>query len=720
MTISHNTLDILKRTRSQDEVAERIMEQTEFLEGDKRRSKDKESLQSERDKTQAFEDSYSQEEANVQDKKFISMVERFHEQIKLLLSNLKTKEQRGLKIYSVGQVNLFSKLGGQNDFERFLRFLDEARNVPDDSDYRELPSMPSNLLRVLDTSTKEDVATIENKLNTAIKDAKELATKRYGTRDGLEVLVIAFERRHDATFRTSSVRRGRASAFAKLSRFLRTGKKQISSNLEKSIAEIYKMNSEIEDAFENLTDAQKIIKEKFSRENYSRFLIQNLNKEIAIAVSKPQDEIKEFIAKLPDSTINAMKQEYTKTVIPKVKEELEALKAGKRATLIDANTQAMKEKLDRALEELRAEQAKLVTVESDTYERLQATIAEQRKKVEEFLAKNPARGKNPETKTRQSRAEKIERIEAEAEAKIREAQKELSNIPKMTQEERNAINKNIRALMKVFNAAKLAYNLRVKNVGKRTDTANRISELEAMLDVENYNKEHLKLLRNEIITTQVMENIDELIEDKTSKFREMIEESRRVTNQYGLVASSIAELLTTVNDLRIISNDIDEYNKTIEKEEGERKNAYIVARKEAKKPIFSFIRCAEDVKDIRDKTLDIESLFEDASESISLTTLEVINELSRANLIQGVTKEIEDAEEDLEKVLTEEEKIREEVKSLNENIVKLKETTKNKEYSKKLSTALRMNPVEQYSPPDFITQRKDPRIPDNAPRGETE
>lgn len=720
MTISHNTLDILKRTRSQDEIAERIMEQTEFLEGDKRRSKSKESLQSEGDKTQAFTDEYTEEVASTQDKKFISMIERFHEQIKLLLSNLKTKEQKGLKIYSVGQINLFSKLGGQSDFERFLRFLDEARNVPDDSNYRALPSMPSNLLRILDTSTKEDVATIEEKLDKAIKDAKELATKRYGTRSGLEVLVIAFERRHDATFRTSSVRRGRASAFAKLSRYLRTGKKEITSNLEKTIAEIYKMNSEIEDAYENMKDSSKRIDEQFSRENYSRFLVQNLNKEIAIAVSKPQDEIKEYIAKLPDSTINAIKQEYTKTVIPKIKEEIETLKAGKRATLTDANTQAMKERVDRALEELRAEQAKLVTFEEDAYNKLQATIAEQKKKVEEFLAKNPARGKNPETKTRRSRAEKIERIEAEAQAKIAEAQKELRNFPKMTQEERNAINKNINALMKVFNATKLAYNLRVKNVGKRKDIADRISELEAMLDVENYNKEHLKLLRNEIITAQVMEGIDELIEDKTVKFREILEESRKITSQYALVATSIQELLKTVNDVRIASQDVDEYNKAIDKEEGERKNAYMEARKQAKKPIFSFINCAQDIKDIRDKTLEIEGLFGDADESLSLATMQVLEEFSSAGLIQEVSKEVEDAEEDLEEVLTEEEKIKEEVKSLNANIEKLKETSKNRKYVERLSTALSENSPEQYSAPDFVSQRKDPKIPDNAPRGEKE
>ena len=448
-----------------------------------------------------------------------------------------------------------------------------------------------------------------------------------------------------------------------------------------------------------------------------------MNKEIAIAVSKPQDEIKEYIAKLPDSTINAMKQEYTKTVIPKIKEEIKALRAGKKATLSDSKTQAMKEKVDRALEELRAEQAKLVTFEEDAYNKLQATIAEQRKKVEDYLKETPIVGSRrmaTETPYRENRAGKLARIEAQAEAKIAEAQKELGNVPKMTQEERNTVNKNIRALMKVFNAAKLAYDIRVKEAGGRTSTADRISELQAMLDVENYNKEHLKLLRNEIITAQVMEGIDELIEEKTAKFKEIVKESRKVTSQYSLVSSSIQELLKIVNDVRLASQDVDEYNKEIEKEEGERKNAYMQARKQAKKPIFSFINCAQDIKDIRDKTLEIEGLFGDAGESISLATLQILDDFNSAGLIEEVTKEVEDAEEDLEKVLTEEEKIKEEVKSLDANIEKLKRISKDRKYAKELATALRMNSVEQYSAPDFVSQRKDPRIPDNAPRGEKE
>lgn len=673
MTLSPSVAKILKEDEDDYETSEeRELREAEEAEKDVSLGElGEKELASQQKESESRVDS---DELSAEDERFVRKVEQFGKQIDHLNSFLAIKKKQGTdyKIYSKDKntPSLFPYIASSRMFSDFLTFVNACFTMKAD---QEIPSdyFPRDVLNYL-TKDSEDAKSLKRQLVGICEDARDFAEKKYVDMNGFEVIALAYEKTYDARYLTSKGKKEQAEAFNSILQFLKTGKEPrfeidaATKNLESMASQIVKLSNQI--------DAERELFEKnLSSDYFANKLKTKLRQNTAVLVGAPNEKIKEYIEDLPNDLRNEIIFIYEQEVIPKVKQEIKDVKAGRKGSLREAKTQKMKREIELLQNEIESQEARLKNLGKSKAEDLRNDIASAKEKLEQWQKKNLKR--NKEGKIDPKKTKTYMRMQAKFDKLVSDKYNEISSLTQSLSTESAELKASIQQNRKRLSDKKFKLSKRRKEVSRREGVSGTLEELKAMLNTTDYNDQHLRILRTELIEQYVEEELEEELEEIKRDFNEAEKKLVMQQGKFSKVEKEISEMTKASRQIKTIIDEVDELaamqmeGRTLSKTDREN-------LKLGRETLRAFVGAEQSIRDIVEETRRLLGHYENMSEYIneSLASFSLGGEVVNTNELQeNIEEELSDSEKTKDKLRL---RIEKDMESLGNKMVKLQENLK--------------------------------------------
>lgn len=611
---------------------------------------------------------------STQDEKFIRKVEQFGKQIDHLNSYLAIKKKQGTdyKIYSTDKDNptLFPYIASARMFNDFLTFVNACFTMKAD---QEIPQdyFPKAIVDYIATED-EEAQSLKRELAGICEDARDFAERKYVDKNGFEVIVLAYEKTYDARYLTSKGRRQQAEAFNDILQFLKTGK-QPKYEIDAARRSLQSMAVQVVSLPQKIAEERERFQENLDSNYFADQLKRKLRQKTAVLVGAPNEKIKEYMEGLPDELRNEIISIYEQEVIPKVKQEIKDVKAGKKGSLREATTQKRQEEIERLQEEIDNKEAKLKNLGKAKKEELQNDITQAREKLEQWRKKNLKKDKDGKIDPKKTQT--YMRMQNKFDKLVTEKTSEIANLTRTLSQEVAELERSIQQDRKRLTDKKIKLSSRRKEVSRREGVSGTLAELNAMLDATNYNDQHLRILRVEMIEQYVAEELEEELEEIKNDFNEAEKKLVMQLGRFSKVEDEISEMKKASMQIKTVLEDVDR----LAAMQMEGKSLSIPQRKNlslGRETLRTFVGAEQSIRDIVEDTERLLSHYENMTEYLSeaLASFSLGGEMMNTDELQeDLEEELSDSEKAKNKLRT---RIDKEMKTLAKKMDKLQENLK--------------------------------------------
>lgn len=578
------------------------------------------------------------------EEKFVRKIQTFGKQVDLLVSNLAIKKKQGTdyKIYSTNknEPTLFPFIASAKMFNDFLTFVNSCFTMKADE---EMPKeyFPTGVLKYFE-SNDEEAQGLKREIIGICEDARDFAEKKYVDKNGFEVVVLAYEKTYDARYLTSKGREEQASAFKDIIQFLKTGK-QPRYEVDKAIGQINEMASEVSKLSERIADERDRFSEKLDSSYFAEELKTKLRQETATLVGSSSEKINEYMEGLPDDLRNKVIFLYEQEVVPKVKQEIEDVKAGKKGSLRQSTTEKRKEEIENLQAKIDANEAKLKNLGKNKVEELRNEIAEAREKLEAWRKRNLTKDKSgkidpKKTKLYMRRQNNFDKL-------VSQKTGEIANVKATLSQEIAELEGLIQQDRKRLTDKKIKLSSRRKEVTRREGVSGTLEQLNDMLDATRYNDQHVRILRIELMEQYVDEELEEELANLKEEFNESEKKLVMQQGRYAKVEKEIKDMSKASRQLNPILEEVDKLaSKQLEGRslsKVERENLSL-----GRATLRTFVSVEQSITDIVGATEKLLKQYESMSEYIK----EALQAFSFEEKPQELQDDIEEEMSDSEKI----------------------------------------------------------------------
>lgn len=616
------------------------------------------------------------EDISSEDERLINTIKRFGKQITVLDANFAIKKKRGTdyKIYSLNpkEPNLFPFVSSSRQFSNFLNFVNACFTMKVDE---EIPRdyFSDNLLRYLSEDRNKELL---DEIAEICQDTQLFAEKKLADKNGFDALVLTYEKMYGGEFQTPKSRKQKATAFNDILQFLRTGK-QPAYEYQSAIKRLSSMSAEIALLQDKIPKLRESFEDKLNSDFFSDKLKNKLRMEAAVLINKPSSKISEYMEKLPEELLTEIISMYEQEVIPKVKQEIEDVKANKKGSLRTTKTQKMQEEIKNLQEDIDSKEAQLKNLSKNKIDKLRSSIAKEKEAIEAWRKKNFKRDAKGNLIRDEKISETYRRKENKLNRFIAQKTKEMSQVGQAITGEVTELENSIKQSRELLTQKKLQMSQRKRKLGSKENMAMTLQELEEMLNSKNYNREHLRILRTELMGDYVEEKLEDFLDEKKEQYKKNEEKLRKQENRFSRVSGEISTLKEISKKITKVVQDIEEITALllgVESVTQERRASLREQLGESKKTLRLFVGAEQTIVDIVKTTERMleqyESMDEYMEESLTMTlrTIQVLDEV----------------EEDLEEEMSESQEVKirlrnridKDMNILQEKIDELQERTK--------------------------------------------